>query len=91
MSSGDYTPGLVGIHHSETDLRAAGSLGLTMVLSGNGRDDTKDEMNAGNVYGMGVSQPNPTMKNAALQGVFTSNKTKNLNVLVVKCRKKKSM
>jgi len=68
LSSGDYTPGLVGIHHSETDLRVAGSLGLTMV-SAVTDVMTQRTMNAGNVYGMGMSQPNPTMKNAALQGV----------------------
>jgi len=68
LSSNDYTPGLIGLHHSETDLRVASSFGLTMVSAATDVL-TQRTMNAGNVYGMGMSQPNPTMRNAALQGV----------------------
>lgn len=68
LSSGDYTPGLVGVHHSETDLRVAGSLGLTMISAAT---DVMTQRNlyGANPYGMGMTQPNPTMKNATLQGV----------------------
>lgn len=68
LSSGDYTPGLIGLHHSETDLRVAGSLGLTLV-SAAADVMTQRTMIGGNLYGAGMAQPNPTMDNAALQGV----------------------
>ncbi len=68
LSSGDYTPGLIGYHHSETDLRVAGSLALTMVSAG-ADVLTQRTMLGANAYGMGMNQPNPTMGNAALQGV----------------------
>lgn len=68
LSSGDYTPGLIGYHHSETDLRVAGSLALTMVSAG-ADVLTQRTMYGANAYGMGMNQPNPTMGNAALQGV----------------------
>lgn len=68
LSSNDYTPGLIGLHHSETDLRVAGSLGLTMISAATDVM-TQRTMNAGSVYGMGMNQPNPTLSNAALQGV----------------------
>ncbi|MFZ4713631.1 MAG: TrbI/VirB10 family protein [Bacteriovoracaceae bacterium] len=68
LSSGDYTPGLVGVHHSETDLRVAGSLGLTMV-SAVTDVMTQRTVYGANPYGMGMAQPDSTMKNAALQGV----------------------
>lgn len=68
LSSGDYTPGLVGVHHSETDLRVAGSLGLTMV-SAVTDVMTQRTVYGSNPYGMGMAQPDATMKNATLQGV----------------------
>lgn len=68
LSSGDYTPGLVGVHHSETDLRVAGSLGLTLVSAATDVM-TQRTMYGANPYGMEMAQPNPTMQNAALQGV----------------------
>lgn len=68
LSSGDYTPGLVGYHHSETDLRVVGSLALTMVSAGTDVL-TQRTMQGTNPYGVGMNQPDPTMKNAALQGV----------------------
>jgi len=68
LSSNDYTPGLIGLHHSETGVRVASSFGLTMVSAATDVL-TQRTMNAGNVYGMGASQPDPTMRNAALQGV----------------------
>lgn len=68
LSSGDYTPGLIGYHHSETDLRVAGSLALTIVSAGTDVL-TQRTMYGANAYGMGMNQPNPTMGNAALQGV----------------------
>lgn len=68
LSSGDYTPGLLGIHHSETDLRVAGSLGLTMV-SAVTDVMTQRTVHGSNPYGMGTAQPDATMRNATLQGV----------------------
>lgn len=68
LSSGDYTPGLIGNHHSETDLRVIGSLALTMVSAG-ADVLTQRTMYGANAYGMGMNQPNPTMENATLQGV----------------------
>lgn len=68
LSSGDYTPGLVGVHHSETDMRVAGSLGLTMV-SAVTDVMTQRTMYGANPYGMGMAQPDATMRNATLQGV----------------------
>lgn len=68
LSSGDYTPGLIGNHHSETDLRVAGSLALTMVSAG--ADVLTRRTAMGNTpYGMAMAQPDSTMDNAALQGV----------------------
>lgn len=68
LSSGDYTPGLIGEHHSETDMRVAGSLGLTIVSAA---ADVLTQRTAfgGNPYGMGFAQPSATMRNAGLQGV----------------------
>jgi hypothetical protein len=68
LSSGDYTPGLVGVQHSETDLRVAGSLGLTMV-SAVTDVMTQRTVYGSNPYGMGMAQPNANMRNASLQGV----------------------
>lgn len=67
LGSGDYTPGLIGEHHSETDLRVAGSLGLTMVSA---VTDVMTQRTAfgSNPYGMGMAQPDATMRNGALQG-----------------------
>ncbi len=68
LSSGDYTPGLLGVHHSETDLRIVGSLGLTMVSAATDVM-TQRTVYGSNPYGMGMAQPDATMKNATLQGV----------------------
>lgn len=68
LSSGDYTPGLIGVHHSETDLRVVGSLGLTMV-SAVTDVMTQRTVYGSNPYGIGMAQPDATMKNATLQGV----------------------
>jgi hypothetical protein len=67
LSSGDYTPGLIGEHHSETDLRVAGSIGLTMISA---VTDVMTQRTAfgSNPYGMATAQPDATMKNATLQG-----------------------
>ncbi len=68
LSSSDYVPGLVGYHHSETDLRVAGSLALTMVSAG---ADVLTQRSAlgNNPYGMAMAQPDANLKNAGLQGV----------------------
>ncbi len=68
LSSGDYTPGLIGVHNSETDLRVAGSLGLTMV-SAVTDVMTQRSVYGANPFGMGMAQPDATLKNAAFQGV----------------------
>jgi len=68
LSSSDYTPGLMGINHSETDLRVAGAIGLSLISAG---ADVMTQRTAlgGNPYGMAVAQPDATFKNAGLQGV----------------------
>jgi hypothetical protein len=68
LSSGDYTPGLIGIHHSETDLRVAGAIGLTLISAGADVMTQRTTL-GGNPYGMAVAQPDATFKNAGLQGV----------------------
>ncbi|NOT78424.1 MAG: TrbI/VirB10 family protein [Bacteriovoracaceae bacterium] len=68
LSSGDYTPGLIGNHHSETDLRVAGAIGLTLISAGADVMTQRTTL-GGNPYGMAVAQPDATFKNAGLQGV----------------------
>ncbi len=68
LSSGEYTPGVIGEHHSETDLRVAGSLGLTLVSAATDVLTQRTTF-GGNPYGIGIAQPTATMRNAGLQGV----------------------
>ncbi len=69
LNSGDYSPGLVGNHHSNTDLRVASSLGLTMISSATDVLTHRSAMGGMNPYAMGgMNQPDATMKNAMLQG-----------------------
>jgi len=68
LSSGDYTPGLIGNLHSETDLRVAGAIGLTLISAGADVMTQRTTL-GGNPYGMAVAQPDATFRNAGLQGV----------------------
>lgn len=69
LSSADYTPGLIGEVHSQSDMRMIGSLGLTMVSAAAEVLTEKTQLNAINPFGQIAAQPSPNMKNAALKGV----------------------
>lgn len=64
LDSEDYSNGLIGEVHSETTMRVAGTLGLTMISS---MSDVLTEKTAHGEFGS--TTPNATMKNAVLQGV----------------------
>ena len=64
LDSADYANGLIGEVHSETTMRVAGTLGLTMISS---MTDVLTEKTAHGEFGS--TTPNSTMKNAVLQGV----------------------
>lgn len=64
IDSADYANGLIGEVHSETTMRVAGTLGLTMISS---MSDVLTEKTAHGEFGS--TTPNATMKNAVLQGV----------------------
>lgn len=68
LSSGDYSPGLVGVRQSNADLRMVGSIGLTMVSAG-ADVLTQRSMIGVNPYAIGIAQPDATASNAVLQGV----------------------
>ncbi len=69
LNSADYSPGLLGIRHSNTDLKMASSIGLTMVSAAS--DVLTQRSGMGSIGGMvmGPDSPDATMKNAILQGV----------------------
>jgi len=69
LNSADYSPGLLGIRHSNTDLKMASSIGLTMVSAAS--DVLTHRSGMGSIGGivMGPDSPDATMKNAILQGV----------------------
>lgn len=69
LSSGDYTPGLIGEHHSQADLRMAGSLGLTMISAATDVLTERATHGGMNQFGQVAVEPKPNMRNAALQGV----------------------
>ncbi len=68
LSSGDYSPGVLGEFHGNADLRVASTLGLTMVA---GMSDvlTEKESLGGGVLQSGTVTPKATMKNAVMHGV----------------------
>lgn len=64
LDSSDYSNGIVGDVHSETGMRIAGSLGLTMVSS------MSDVLTEKTAHGeSGVVIPKANMRNAAFQGI----------------------
>lgn len=64
LDSSDYSNGIIGEVHSETGIRIAGTLGLTMVSS------MTDVLTEKTAHGeSGVITPKATMKNAVYQGV----------------------
>lgn len=64
LDSSDYSNGIIGDVHSETGIRIAGTLGLTMVSS------MTDVLTDKTAHGdFGATTPKPTMKNAVFQGV----------------------
>ena len=69
LNSADYSPGLLGVRHSNTDLKMASSIGLTMVSTAS--DVLTRRSGIGSIGGitMGPDSPDATMKNAILQGV----------------------
>ncbi|MDH4468774.1 MAG: TrbI/VirB10 family protein [Bacteriovoracaceae bacterium] len=70
LSSSDYSPGLLADYHSNADSRLMGSIALTMVSAAAEVLTQKTMMGGGALpMGIGVNQPDPTLKNAALQGV----------------------
>lgn len=64
LDSADYSNGVIGEVHSETGIRIAGTLGLTMVSS---MTDVLTEKTAHGDFG--ATTPKPTMRNAVFQGV----------------------
>jgi hypothetical protein len=68
LSSSDYSPGLVGVHHGNTDLRIAASVGLTMISAATDVLTTKNSIRAINQGEIQELTPEPTIKNAMLQG-----------------------
>ena len=69
LNSADYSPGIVGIKHSNTDLKMASSMGLTMVSAASDVLTQRSGFQALGGIPMGVDSPDATMKNAILQGV----------------------
>lgn len=68
LSSGDYSPGIIGHFHGNADLRIASTLGLTMVA---GMSDvlTEKESLGGSALQSGAVTPKANMKNAVYHGV----------------------
>ncbi len=69
LNSADYSPGIVGIKHSNTDLKMASSMGLTMISAASDVLTQRSGFQALGGIPMGVDSPDATMKNAVLQGV----------------------
>ncbi len=74
LSSGDYSPGVVGRFHGNADVKIASALGLTMVA---GMSDvlTEKESLGGSALQSGAVTPKATMKNALYHGVSQVAKT----------------
>lgn len=68
LSSGDYSPGILGRFHGNADMRIASTLGLTMV-SGMSDVLTEKESLGGSALQSGAVTPKATMKNALYHGV----------------------
>ena len=68
LSTGDYSPGVSGSFHGNSDLRIASTLGLTMVA---GMSDvlTEKESLGGSALQSGTVTPKATMQNALYHGV----------------------
>lgn len=74
LSSADYTPGLPGENHSQSDMRMIGSLGLTMVSAAAEVLTQKSPLSGMNQLGQVVVEPKPNLRNAALQGISQTSK-----------------
>lgn len=75
LSSADYTPGLIGEVTSQSDLRLAGSLGLTVVSAAAEVLSSKTAAVGINQLGQVVAeQANPSLKDAALKGISQASK-----------------
>lgn len=74
LSSADYTPGLAGEVHGQSDMRMIGSLGLTMVSAAAEVLTEKTPFGAINPLGQIAVEPRPNLKNAALKGVSEASK-----------------
>ena len=74
LSSGDYSPGVLGRFHGNADVKIASALGLTMVA---GMSDvlTEKESLGGSALQSGAVTPKATMKNALYHGVSQVAKT----------------
>lgn len=68
LSSSDYSPGLVGIHHGNADLRIAASMGLTMISAAANVLTSRRAISGVNQAGVQELASDPTIKNAMLQG-----------------------
>lgn len=69
LNSADYSPGIVGIKHGNTDLKVASSMGLTMISAASDILTQRSSLGALGGIPMGVGSPDATVKNAILQGV----------------------
>ena len=69
LTSKDYSPGLIGEYHGNTDLRVAAAMGLTMVSAASEVLTTKTAMGGLNPQGQTTIVADATMENAMLQGV----------------------
>jgi len=68
LSPGDYSPGLSGHFHGNTDMRVASSLGLTMVAGMSDVLTEKESVGGGGIL-PGAVTPKSNMKNAFYHGV----------------------
>ena len=68
LNVGNYSPGIIGEEHSDTEVKVAAQMGLTMFA---GMTDVLTEKESLGITANGV-QAKPTMKNALLQGLSKS-------------------
>lgn len=69
LNSADYSPGILGAHHSNADVRMASTVALTMVSAATDVLTQRSMVGGVNPYMVGSIQPDATAKNAVLQGV----------------------
>ena len=69
LTSKDYSPGLIGEYHGNTDLRIAASMGLTMVSAAADVLTRKSVFGGINQQGQNSMLADATMGNAMLQGI----------------------